>query len=100
MVRTVISIEDYDRALAVGFNAVDGAGRHDVHAAGIDRDRLAIDDQSRLTARHEEALRIIVGLRRVRLVIELQQFEFSSSDLFQSRPPIKFTYTTNETPEN
>src|SRR5205814_9282425 len=82
IVSTVISIKDYDRALAVGFNAVECSGGHDVHPSRIDGDVLTINNHLRLAARDEQAFRIVVALLGMRLMIELQEFEFSRSDLF------------------
>src|SRR5213593_4295546 len=97
IVRTVISIKDYDRALAVGFNAVECSGGHDVHPSRIDGDELAIHDHFRLAASDEQSFRIVVSLRRVRFAIELQELEFSRSNFLHFMISIS---TTNERGEN
>src|SRR5205814_1162025 len=80
------SFENHQRSFAAGHDAVQRARRHDVHAAGIDRDCFSIDEQIDFSFGHEQAFRIFVTLVRMLFVVQLHDFHVHRDHTCASPP--------------
>ena len=69
-----VSFKDDERSVAAGDDAVNCSWRHDQHAAGVDGDRPAVDEQVDPSIGDKHRFRIFVLLVGVRF-IQLQNLE-------------------------